>query len=298
MKLATRLFTTISVVAALAAAALVVGADRILRREMEAGISAGLEGEARLITRLIPADSTAWPEVARAIGRNIGRRVTLVDASGRVRGDTEFDPQALRLLENHAGRAEIRTALERGTGRARRTSASTNEPQMYVAVRGGPPGIAVVRVSASLASADAQIAVVQRAIIGIGVLAVIGAAILAWLVSHAFSRPLTQLTGAAQAIAAGQPPAFPDSLVPEIAGHTLALRRMNEELTARFDALRREREETRTLIEAMSDGVIAANPRGDILACNTAARELLEYPGDAPLPPRQAPTPSVPAGPV
>src|SRR2546425_9468122 len=34
---------------------------------------------------------------------------------------------------------------------SQRLSASTNERQMYVAVRGGPPGLAVVRVSTTLA---------------------------------------------------------------------------------------------------------------------------------------------------
>jgi two-component system, OmpR family, phosphate regulon sensor histidine kinase PhoR len=284
VKLTIRLFTTISVVAALAATGLVVAADRILRREMEAGVSAGLAGEARLVARLVPADSNTWSDAARTIGRDIGHRITLIDSSGRVRGDTDFDRLALARLENHAARPEVRAALARGMGRDRRTSASTNEPQLYVAIRGGPPGIVAVRVSASLAAVDAQIAAVQRAIIGTGVVVVVGAAVLAWLVSQAFSRPLTELTAAAQAIAAGQPPTFPDSRVPEIAGHTLALRRMHDELAIRFEVLRREREETRTLIEAMSDGVIAANPRGEILACNASARRLLEYGADAPLP--------------
>jgi len=57
-----------------------------------------------------------------------------------VRGDAEFDRAALAGLENHAGRPEVRAALDSGIGRAERLSASTNARQLYVAVRGGPPG--------------------------------------------------------------------------------------------------------------------------------------------------------------
>jgi len=49
--------------------------------------------------------------------------------------------------------------------------------------------------------------------------------------------------------------------------------------------LRRQREESVTLIEAMSDGVIAAGPRGEIVSCNDAARRLLRRGPAEPLPP-------------
>ena len=45
-----------------------------------------------------------------------------------------------------------------------------------------------------------------------------------------------------------------------------ALRAMHHELERRFEgALRREREESRTLVEALSDGVLAADRRGVVV---------------------------------
>jgi signal transduction histidine kinase len=113
----------------------------------------------------------------------------------------------------------------------------------------------------------------------------IAAGVVAWLLARALARPLVQIAGAARDIAAGRPAVFPDSRVPELASHVDALRNMYQELEQRFAALRREREESRTLLEALSDGVIAADARGAIVSCNAAARRLLEFPpGDA-LPP-------------
>ncbi len=285
MRLANRLFLASSLLVAATVLGLAVAIDRILRDRLESEVAAGLEREARLITALLPADSARWPESARALGTLVGHRVTLVDAGGTVRGDTDFDRASLARLENHAARPEIRAALAAGVGRDRRVSASTNERQLYVAVRGGPSGLAAVRVAASLTSVAAQVAVVHRAIVGAGLVALLAAAAVAWLTSRALARPLVQLADAARDLAAGRPPVFPASRVPELSQHTLALRRLLEELDARLAALTREREETRTLIDAMSDGVLAANVRGDIVSCNTAARGLLGYRTDTPVPP-------------
>jgi signal transduction histidine kinase len=99
------------------------------------------------------------------------------------------------------------------------------------------------------------------------------------------ARPLVEIAEATRDIAAGRPATFPDSRVPELARHVDALRSMDEDLENRFAALRREREESRTLLEALSDGVIAADARGAIVSANAAARRLLEFRPGEPLPP-------------
>jgi two-component system phosphate regulon sensor histidine kinase PhoR len=285
MKLATRLFASISLLVAAAVIGSITAADVLLRRHLEAETGVGLEREARLVATLVPADSSRWPEFARLAGLVLSRRLTLIDSGGRVRGDTEFEREALARLENHAGRPEVRAALASGTGRDARISASTNARQLYVAVRGGPPGLAVVRVSASLSAVDASVHAVQRAVAGAGLALLGAAALVAWLVARALARPLVAIAAAARDIAAGRPATFPEVRIPEVARHVDALREMHEELERRFAALRHEREESRTLLEALTDGVIAADDRGAIVSCNAAARRLLGFgPGDA-LPP-------------
>src|SRR3989475_438319 len=164
VKLATRLFVTTSLLVAAAVGSLTIAADRMLGRHLEDEIARGLEREARLVADLLPADSLRWPEFARELGARVGQRVTLIDAKGTVRGDTEFDRASLDRLENHLLRPEVQQALSTSVGRAERLSASTNERQIYVAVAGGPAGLAVVRVSTTLTAVDAQVGAVQRAV--------------------------------------------------------------------------------------------------------------------------------------
>jgi two-component system phosphate regulon sensor histidine kinase PhoR len=157
VRLATRLFIASGLIILATVVGLVAAADGYLRGGLEVETADELEREARLVAALLVPDSSVWPEEARRLGALIGRRVTLVDSGGRVRGDTEFDGASLSRLENHGARPEIVAASRDGVGHDRRVSASTNAAQLYVAVRGGPPGLVSVRVSAPLDAVDAHI---------------------------------------------------------------------------------------------------------------------------------------------
>ena len=289
MKLATRLFASIGLLVAAAVLGSILATDVLLRRHLEAEVAIELEREARLVAALTPVDSSRWPDFAMLAGQRLGggRRVTLIDSSGRVRGDTEFDRAALARLQNHRDRPEVRAAMgsASGVGTNTRLSASTNERQLYVAVRESPPGLAVTRVSASLASVDAQVHAVQRAVAAAGLVLLLAAGLVAWIMARALARPLVRIAGAAHDIAMGRATEFPDVRVPELANHVDALRAMHHELERRFNDLRREREESRTLLEALSDGVIAADQRGNVISTNAAARRLLGYGTRGTLPP-------------
>ena len=289
MKLATRLFASIGLLVAAAVVGSIIAADVLLRRNLEADIAAELERDARLVALSAPPDSTRWPEFAILAGARLGggRRVTLIDPEGHVRGDTEFGRAALGQLQNHRDRPEVRQVLDSGlsVGTNERLSASTNEPQLYVAIKDGPPGLAVVRVSTTLVIVDRQVHGVQRAVALAGLVMLLLTGFVAWLLARVLARPLLRITDAARDIAAGRAGEFPDVHVPELAHHVDALRAMHHELERRFDELRREREESRTLVEALSDGVLAADRRGTITSSNAAARRLLGYDNGDALPP-------------
>src|SRR5438105_15665886 len=104
-----------------------------------------LAGEARLMAIQwkpgVNADS-----LADEAGAATGHRITLIDSTGHVVGDSEFDGPALLSLENHSTRPEVSEALHSGMGSARRMSPSTGEEQLCLAVK-APQGRA--RVSAT-----------------------------------------------------------------------------------------------------------------------------------------------------
>ena len=281
MRFAPRLVLGTILILILAVLILLWGAERSLRRDLEGDIARGLASEARLIREALPADSLGWDEAVHRLARQNSHRITLVDGMGRVRADSDFPPGPLPEIENHAGRPEIRHALTSGVGVATRRSETVGRKLMYVAVPGGP---GVIRVAADLAQVDATIASAQRAVAGASLLALLVGTVLALIAGRSIARPLTGLAAASRAIAAGSPPRFPRSGIPDIDMLVQALRQMHRQLGDRFDELRREQAESAALVESMVEGVIAADGRGHIVTANPAARRMLGYDADEVLP--------------
>ncbi|HEX6104289.1 MAG TPA: ATP-binding protein [Gemmatimonadales bacterium] len=256
-------------------------AERSLRRDLEGDVARTLESEARLIREALPADSARWGETVRRLAAQNRRRITLVDRAGRVVADSDFPPGPLPPLENHADRPEVRAAIAGRTGVAARRSESVGRQLLYVAVPGDP---GVVRVATSLTQVDEIVHRSQAAVAGAALLALAVGALFAFIAGRSIAQPLTGITAAARAIAAGSPPRFPRSGVPDIDALVQALRQMHRQLADRFDDLRREQAETAALVESMIEGVIAADARGRIVTANPAARRLLGYGPAEPLP--------------
>ncbi len=281
MNFGRRLIVGTVLVLILTMAVLIWAAERSLRRDMEGDIARGLENEAGLIREALPADSLGWSEAVHRLSRQNNHRITLVDSTGRVRADSDFPPGPLPAIENHAGRPEIRAALRGRPGVASRRSATVGRQLLYVAIPGGP---GVVRVAASLGQVDDIVRRAQHAVAGAALLALVVGAVFAFFAGRSIAQPLTAITTAARAIAAGSPPRFPRSGIPDIDGLVQALRQMHRQLADRFEELRREQAESAALVEAMIEGVIAADARGRIVTANPAARRILGYDATDPLP--------------
>ncbi len=168
-----------------------------LHRSITAESEASLEREARFV-------ATQWKpgvdpdSLANTAGRALARRVTLVDSTGVVIGDSEFDGSDLQRLTNHLYRPEVMEASRNGVGMARRLSSSRGDEELYVAVRAGS-GFA--RVSVPTGIIDTLFDRARRDIIATGLIALLGAMLLSALFARRVSRPIIELRDAAQSLA-------------------------------------------------------------------------------------------------
>ncbi len=274
MNFAGRLFVGIVVTLLVSVGVMVWSAEVSLRGHLDDNFASALEGEARLVRDALPADSAAWGPVVQRMAAVTTHRITLVDPSGRVIMDSEVPASQLGTLENHGNRPEIAAALAGGTGSAGRESASLARRLLYVAVPGGP---GVVRVAASVEQVDRTVRQAQRSIVIAALLALLVGTVLAFVAGQAVARPLTGIISAAGAISAGAAPRFPHSGIPDIDALVRALRDLHVRFTDRLGALRQEQEETTAMIDAMAEGVIAADQRGRVLNANASARRMLGY---------------------
>ena len=256
-------------------------AERSLRRDMEGEIALTLENEAKLVREALPSDSSVWQAAVHQFARQVQHRITLIDSEGRVRADSDFPIGPLPSLENHGQRPEVLAALHQRRGVASRRSDTVGHPFLYVAIPGGP---GVVRIAAGLEQVDEVVRRAQRAVAGAALLALLVGSLLALAAGRSVAQPLIAISAAARDIAAGAPPRFPRSGIPDIDGLVQALRQMHRQLGDRFEDLRREQAEGGALVESMVEGVIAADERGHTVTANGAARRLLGYSSSEELP--------------
>ncbi|HRN53685.1 MAG TPA: hypothetical protein PK788_09315, partial [Gemmatimonadaceae bacterium] len=124
MRLTQRLLLGALIVVGVLAVVIVTIVDRQLTNRLREDATTFLEREAELVGVLWARDPQAPDSLADAIGAALGRRITLVAPDGVVVGDSEFDDDSLRGLQNHATRPEIAAAVATGLGSSRRPSPS------------------------------------------------------------------------------------------------------------------------------------------------------------------------------
>lgn len=197
MRLTQRVLLYSLVIIAVLIGAILTIVDSRLHRNITSESEASLEREARFVASQwrtgVDPDS-----LANSAGRALARRVTLIDSTGVVVGDSEFNGEDLRRLTNHLFRPEVMEATRSGVGMSRRQSASRHDEELYVAVRAGS-GFA--RVSVATGTLEALFDRARRDILITGAIALLGAMLLSLLFARRVSKPIIELRDVAQSLA-------------------------------------------------------------------------------------------------
>jgi signal transduction histidine kinase len=257
----------------------VVLSERGLRSGMIQAMTDRMGADARMLGALwrpgLDADS-----LADASGELLGFRITLIDSTGVVIGDSHFDAPALARLENHGQRPEVIAARASASGADIRVSESVGEEELYIAVR-APLGFA--RVALSTAEVDRTISRAGQSVLIAGLIGAVVAVALALLFARAVSRPIEELSAVAREIAAGDLSQRPTLAAPgEIGDLADALQRMTEQLSARLVALEEDDHLLRAVIDALNEAVVAVDVRRQVVRVNGTARRLLGLTGRPP----------------
>lgn len=281
MRLTQRLLLGAFIVVGVLAVVIVTIVDRQLTNRLRDDATSFLEREAELVGVLWRRDTIAPDSLADAIGDALGRRITLVRTDGVVIGDSEFDGDSLRALQNHSTRPEVAEAVRTGLGSSRRPSPSTGDQELYVAVRVPPLGVA--RVSLPTENIDAVSRDAREDIIVAALFALLSALGVAFLFSRSVSRPVEELRDVATALADGDLARRPTLNAPgEVGELAEALKELAEQLSARLRALEADETLLVQLTESLNEGVIAVDATRMVVRINETARGLLG--SRAPLP--------------
>jgi two-component system, OmpR family, phosphate regulon sensor histidine kinase PhoR len=280
MTLSQRLITGLLMVVGVLVAAIVIIAGSRLNARLSRDAGDELEREARLVGVMWTQHPANPDSLADAAGAALRRRVTLIDASGVVIGDSEFDGAALAGLENHGARPEIVAARDSTMGRARRSSRSAGDEELYVGMR-HPRGF--VRVSIGTSRVREIVGGAWRDVLTASLIALLGAIGLATLFSRRLTRPIVELRDVTRAIAAGDLTRKPSLTAPgEVGDLAISVGRMTDELRQRIQAMTDEDGRLVAIIESLDEAIVAVDTRGEVVRMNEAARRM--FGTRAPLP--------------
>jgi two-component system, OmpR family, phosphate regulon sensor histidine kinase PhoR len=281
VRLAQRLLLGSLLVISVLVVFIVLTSDRRLDDRLIAQAQGQLARETRVVAASwqpgVDSDSLAdvWSEA-------LDHRVTLIDSTGRIVGDSDFEPPALGLLGDQRGRPEVAAILAAPRAGAPSIGILTESNEAY-AITGARGG--AVRVSISLRRLDVITRGARQDVLVAGLIAMVIAGGLAYLFSREVSRPIVDLRDVARALAAGDLSRRPQLTAPgEVGDLATALHRMADQLAARLTALETEDALMAALIEALNEGVVAVDRSRRIVRINGSGRRLLGLRGAIPIP--------------
>jgi two-component system phosphate regulon sensor histidine kinase PhoR len=241
----------------------------------------GLEAQGHLVVNQVreileSGRTDALHSLSQSLGQQSGTRLTVIMPDGRVVADSEESPGK---MDNHAGRPEIRVALEGEVGAATRYSQTLQQEMMYVAlpvVRNGRI-IASVRTALPIERIDKTLDTVLFHVVNSGLFIALVAALISLWVSRRISRPLVEMKQGAERFAGGElDRRLPIYKGEELGGLAEAMNQMAVQLNDRLRTVVRQRNEQEAVLASMIEGVLAVDHQEEILRINQAAATLLD----------------------
>jgi PAS domain S-box-containing protein len=110
-----------------------------------------------------------------------------------------------------------------------------------------------------------------------GLLAVLGATVLAVLIARSLTKPIKQITAAVEGFARNESLSMPIDSRGEIGALARAFARMTDDVKAKTAALAKEAEERRRLFETSLDLILISDRQGNLIQVNPSSYTILGY---------------------
>ena len=249
---------------------------RSLRREYLAAAMGQLQSMSRLAQGRPPesADGALLKDWAGWMGRT-GARITLVGPDGKVLADSQEDPVK---MDNHTSRPEVREALESGTGRAVRYSATIGHDMVYLAVhqQAGDGSPLIIRYAVPLDRLAEALAGFRSGLLAVSLVILVLAGGISLLYHRALAARIERLKAFSHRIATGDFRSVPmDRKADELAELAGTLNQTAAQLDASIRTLTEERNQSAAVLSSMAEGVVVIGPNQRVIFCNEAFRRAV-----------------------
>lgn len=189
-------------------------------------------------------------------------RITFIAEDGTVLYDNSTDAS---LMENHADRPEVATALKNGAGESYRYSDTLYQKTIYYALK--THGDSILRVAKT-----------QSSVLGLlwAMLPILSAIVLAiTLLSFIIARYMSRhITAPINALNLDSP--FENDIYDELSPLLLRIEQQNKEIQSKMHEITEKQREFNAVTENMREGLILLSHKGFILSINTSAAAIFD----------------------
>jgi len=227
----------------------------------------------------------ATPAVVDAIADRLGQatdsRITFIDRTGNVIGDSALSLEEIAREDNHLERPEVQSAFGGEPAVVRRYSTTLGKDLVYAAV----PWYEVHGVVRSSTPLDTvhELLSRQRVLVGLaGGLGLLLAVLASAIAAHMAGRVVSDLAADARALATGGTGRLPVLSEDELGQLATSLNRLADERSETISALVKERDRLNTILHGVSEGLLAIDVENRVELVNEAAKTLLGLRGVSP----------------
>jgi two-component system phosphate regulon sensor histidine kinase PhoR len=241
----------------------------VVEQNQIATIRNALIREAETIAILLSRQANASPsEIAEMLQETSGSRVTLIDNDGTVLSDSASNASS---MDNHGQRPEIKEARTKAYGSAIRTSTTTGENMLYVAItiKSDEQVTGFIRLANSLDEVQATTNEIIRYLLIMLLVLFLISAFVSWRIARSLSQPVQGLRRIAEQISAGNYTNRVTYLKEnEIGRLGHAINEMSDSLQEQMEQIMDSENRLRNVLDHLLVGVILTDYEGNILLYN------------------------------
>jgi len=230
--------------------------------------------QGRLIAEDIPLSFKAnLDDFCKKYKDKTGARITIIDSSGRVLGDSD-EPSS--LMENHSNRPEIMEAETIGIGSFVRFSKTLQRDLFYLAIATTKDSQKrFLRLSVPLHDIEVAVRKIKIQVLTASFVSLFIVFLIGLVLTGRIVKTIEQITVFSKEVASGN---FRKRLFPrrkdELGELTRNVSDMAQELKNRLEQSKEEKYMIEAILMNMSDGLMLTDPKGRIVLSNSAMKNL------------------------
>lgn len=240
--------------------------------------------ESRLLSEIITPwiaqrkDRMEINDLVHKLAQDTRSRITVIDSSGEVLGDSEESWEGLKKMENHRQRPEVKSALQGNIGASMRYSATLKYKMFYIALplRVGEEIVGTVRVALPVTQVHEILSTIRKPIVLGLALSIVLIIALSSVLGGSITKPVRIMTQASERYAKGDlTQKIYIKAEDELKILADALNNMAQSLKQKIGEIETEKGQLSAILGNMSEGIIAVNSQRRVMVVNPSAEKIL-----------------------